>query len=72
MSVFNLTIYHLWGRVLSKFPGDRAVTYTDDGYIKTKLSVTWQVLTELKRVLKEDADLELNVDKTSGYVRGRG
>ena len=25
MLVFNLTIHHLWGRVLSKFPGARAV-----------------------------------------------
>ena len=39
MLVFNLTIHHLWGRVLSKFPGTRAVPYTDDGYIKAKLSV---------------------------------
>ena len=36
MLVFNLTIHHLWGRVLEKFP---EVAYTDDGYIKGKLSV---------------------------------
>ena len=47
--VFNLTIHHLWGRVLSKFP--RAVAYANDGYIKAKLSVALQVLAELKRVL---------------------
>ena len=48
------------------------VVCEDDGYIKTKLSVVFQVLTELKRVLKEDDDLdnkqnylELNVTKTS-------
>ena len=35
------------------------------GYIKTKLSVVIQVLTELKSVFKEDASLELNVTKTS-------
>jgi hypothetical protein len=29
------------------------VVYTDDGYIKTKLSVALQVLVEVKRVLKE-------------------
>ena len=39
MLAFNLTIHHLWGRVLSKFPGARAVAYADDGYIKAKLSV---------------------------------
>jgi hypothetical protein len=48
MLVFNLTIHHLWGRVLSKFPGARAVAYADDGYIKAKLSVALQVLAELK------------------------
>ena len=70
MLVFNLTIHHLWGRVLSKFPGTRSVVYTDDGYIKTKLSETLQVLTELKRVLKEDPGLELNVVKTSVLPKG--
>ena len=35
------------------------------GYIKGKLSVALQVLADLKRVLKEDAGLELNIAKTS-------
>ena len=72
MLVFNLSIHHLWGRVLSKFQETRTVTYTDDGYIKGKLSVSLQVLTELHRVLKEDAGSEissrpplLNLTKTS-------
>jgi hypothetical protein len=52
------------GRVLAKFQGGRAVAYADDGYIKGKLSVALQVLAELKRVLKEDAGLELNISKT--------
>ncbi len=37
----------------------------DDGYIKGKLSDVLQVLAELKRVLKEDAGLELNISKTA-------
>ena len=53
-----------------KIPGDRTVTYDDDGYIKGKLSVEIQVLTELKRLLKEDAGLELNVNKTSVLPEG--
>ena len=65
MLIFNLTIHHLWGRVLEKFQEARAVAYADDGYIKGKLSVALQVLAELKRVLKEDAGLELNIAKTS-------
>ena len=48
MLIFNLTIHHLWGRVLSKFSGARAVAYADDGYMKAKLSVALQVLAELK------------------------
>jgi hypothetical protein len=52
-----------WGRVLAKFQEARAVAYTDDGYIKVKLSVTLQVLVELKAVLKEDPGLELNVSR---------
>ena len=64
MLIFNLTIHHLWGRVLAKFQEARAIAYADDGYIKAKLSVTLQVLTEFKVVFKEDDDLELNVTKT--------
>ncbi len=41
-----------------------------DGCIKSKLNVTLQVLDELKRVLKEDPDLELNVSKTSVLPKG--
>ena len=64
MLIFNLTIHHLWGRVLAKFQESRAIAYADDGYIKAKLSVALQVLAELKAVFKEDAGLELNVAKT--------
>jgi len=55
----------IWGRVLAKFEGARTVAYSDDGYIKGKLSVVLQVLAELKRVLKENAGLELNISKTT-------
>jgi hypothetical protein len=41
------------------------IAYTDDGYIKAKLNVALQVLTDLKHVFKEDAGLDLNVSKTS-------
>ena len=61
MLIFNLTIHNLWGRVLAKFQEARTVAYDDDGYIKGKLRVALQVLAELKRVLKEDTGLELNV-----------
>jgi hypothetical protein len=65
MLIFNLTIHHLWDRVLVKFPEARPIAYPDDGYIKTKLSIALQVLAELKAVFKADAGLELNVSKTS-------
>jgi hypothetical protein len=65
MLIFILTVHHIWGRVLAKFQGARVVAYADDGYIKGKLSVALQVLAELKRVLKEDAGLELNISKTA-------
>jgi hypothetical protein len=46
----------------------------DDGYIKAKLNVYLftfvSVLSELKRVLKEDTDLDLNVSKTSVLPKG--
>ena len=70
MLLFNLTIHHLWGRVLAKFQDARAVAYADDGYIKAKLSVALQVLAELKAVFKADAGLELNVSKTSILPKG--
>ncbi len=58
------------GRVLSKFQEARTVAYTDDGYIKAKLSVALQVLTELKTVFRADAGLELNVSKTVILPKG--
>ena len=70
MLIFNLNIHHLWRRVLAKFQEARAVAYADDGYIKAKLSVALQVLAELKRVLFQDAGLELNVSKTSVLPKG--
>ncbi len=70
MLIFNLTIHHLWGRVLAKFPEARAIAYADDGYIKAKLSIALQVLAELKAVFKTDPGLELNVTKTSILPKG--
>jgi hypothetical protein len=55
MLIFNLTIHHLRGHVLAKYPQDRALTYPDDGYIKARMSVAQQVLADLMHVLKEDA-----------------
>ena len=46
------------------------IAYADDGYIKGRLSVSLHVLSELKRVLKEDTGLELNVSKTSILPKG--
>ena len=44
-----------------QFQEARAIAYADDGYIKGRFSVALHVLAELKRVLKEDAGLELNL-----------
>jgi hypothetical protein len=56
MIVFCLTVHHLWGRTLDKHNQDACdVAYTDDGYIKAKLSVALQVLSDIKQVLKEDS-----------------
>ena len=55
MIVFCLTIHHLWGRTLDKHNQDVcAVAYADDGYIKAKLSVALEVLSDIKHVLRED------------------
>ena len=32
MLIFNLTIHHLWGRVIAKFPETRVIVNADDGY----------------------------------------
>jgi hypothetical protein len=46
------------------------MAYADDGYIKVKLSVTLEVLSDVKYVIKEDAGLDLNFDKTKILVKG--
>jgi hypothetical protein len=70
MLIFNSTIHNLWGRFLEKFHVSRVVVYVDEEYIKTKISVVLQVSDEPKRVLKEDAGLELNAFKTSILSKG--
>jgi hypothetical protein len=71
MFVFCLSVHHLWGRTLSKHHQDAcAVAYADDGYIKAKLSVALEVLSDGKHVLKEDAGLDLNFDKTKILIKG--
>jgi hypothetical protein len=65
MIVFCLSVHHLWGRTLAKYNQDAcAVACADDGYIRAKLSVALEVLSDLKHVLKEDAGLSLNFDST--------
>ena len=79
MIVFCLTVHHLWGRTLNKHHQDAcAVAYADDSYIKAKLSVALEVLSDIKHVLKEDAGLgrwpcpQLRQDQDSrqGYLGG--
>jgi hypothetical protein len=70
MIAFCLSIHHLWGRTLAKHYQDAcAVAYADYGFIKAKLSVTLEVLSDIKHVLREDAGLDLN-DKTKILVKG--
>jgi hypothetical protein len=69
--VFCLSVHHLWGRTLNKYHQDAcAVAHADDGYIKAKLSVALEVLSDVKHVLKEDAGLDFNFDKTKILVKG--
>jgi hypothetical protein len=57
------------GTCSQKVSGGPDGCHDDDGYIKGKLRVVvLQVLPELKRVLKEDAVMELNV---SSYMMSR-
>jgi hypothetical protein len=71
MIVFCLSVHCLLGRILNTHHQDAcAVAYADDGYIKAKLSVALEVLSDIKHVLKEDAGLALNFDKTKILVKG--
>ena len=49
-----------------------AVAFADDNdcYIKSKLSVALEVLSDIKHVLKEDVGLDLDFDKTKILVKG--
>ena len=64
MIIFCLSVHHLWGRTLAKHQQDAcAVAYADDGYIKAKLSVALEVLSDIKHVLKEDAGFSSRVSR---------
>jgi hypothetical protein len=48
MIEFCLSVHHLWGRTLNKHHQDAcAVAYADDGYIKAKLSVALEILSDV-------------------------
>jgi hypothetical protein len=75
MIVFCVTVHHLWGRTLNKHHQDVCVVaYADDRYIKAKLSVALEVLSDIKHVLKEDAgpcpQLRQDQDSRQGYLGG--
>jgi hypothetical protein len=59
MLIFNLTVHHIWGRVLATFQGVRVVAYADNGYIKGNLSEALQVLAERKRTQRRYATPQL-------------
>ncbi len=70
MIVFCLSIHQLWGRTLAKHYQDAcAVVYANDGYIKAKLSVAIEVLSDIKHVLREDSGLDLD-EKIKILVKG--
>ena len=65
MIVFCLSVHHLWGRTLNKHHQDAcAVAYADDSYIKAKLSVALEVLSDIKHVLKHSRTM---LASTSNY-----
>ncbi len=70
MTVFNLSIHRLWGRVLKQHPLARALAYADDGYIHAKLSVGLKIYSELQHIFHEDAGLEFNQSKINILVKG--
>ena len=52
MIIFCLSVHHIWGSTLAKHYQDAcAVAYADDGYIKAKLSVALEVLSDIMHVL---------------------
>jgi hypothetical protein len=69
MFIFNLSIQHLWGRVLVKYHQVRVIEYVDDSCIKVRLRFSLEDLSKIKHVLKEDAGLDLNISKISVLPR---
>ena len=51
------------------WPTVRAPAYADDEH-KAKLSVALELLSDIKHILKEDACLDLDFDKTKILVKG--
>ncbi len=54
--ILDLTIHHLSGRVLFEYPQVRSRPCTDDGYTEVKLSVSLQVLSEIKTSSRRMSD----------------
>jgi hypothetical protein len=66
--VFCLATLHLWGRIFQKFL--RGLAYADDGSIIGPLSKVLKLVSELKPVFKQDANLDFNLSKTKILAKG--
>ena len=68
--VFCLVTLHLWGRIFQKFPELKGLAYADDGSIIGPLSKVLTLISELKPVFKQDANLDFNLSKTKILAKG--
>ena len=67
---FAVMIHPSIGRVFQRHPGCKGAAICDDIFVVAPLQETLALVAELKLILKQDLDLDLDVPKFNCYVPG--
>jgi hypothetical protein len=70
MTRFCLTVHPIWGRVLGRHQATLGAAYADDAYLMGRTEPTLTALADTVSSFRQDAHLEVCLDKCTIYMPG--
>ncbi len=70
MTCFCLTVHPIWGRALGRHQATLGAAYADVAYLMGSIEPTLMALADTVRSFRQDADLEVCLDKCTIYMPG--
>jgi hypothetical protein len=67
---FCLTVHPIWGRVLGRHQATLGAAHADDAYLMGRIEPTLMALADTVRSFRQDADLEVCLNKCTIYMPG--